>query len=70
MCLFSWPSDGSFVLSDRNGTNPIAYRNDRLDAAASGAAFARSFLKVADFINGLDTRCQQKLHLIAHSMGN
>ncbi|MDJ0600114.1 MAG: alpha/beta hydrolase [Crocosphaera sp.] len=70
MCLFSWPSDGSLLLSDSNAANAIAYYNDRLDAAASGAAFARSFLKVADFINGLETRCQQNLHLIAHSMGN
>ncbi|EAZ89091.1 alpha/beta hydrolase [Crocosphaera chwakensis] len=70
ICLFSWPSDGSLLLGDRNAANKIAYRNDRLDAAASGPAFARSFLKVADFINGLDTRCQQKLHLLAHSMGN
>ncbi len=70
ICLFSWPSDGSFLLGDRNAANRIAYRNDRLDAAASGAAFARSFLKVADFINGLDTRCQRKLHLVTHSMGN
>ncbi|ACB51965.1 unknown [Crocosphaera subtropica ATCC 51142] len=70
VCLFSWPSDGSLLLSDRNAANAIAYRNDRLDAAASGAGFARSFLKVADFIKGSNRRCQQKLHLIAHSMGN
>lgn len=70
ICLFSWPSDGSFLRGDPNGVNRIAYRNDRLDAAASGPAFARSFLKVADFIKGLDTRCEKKLHLLAHSMGN
>lgn len=70
MCLFSWPSDGSFLRGDRDGTNGIAYYNDRLDAAASGAAFARSFLKVADFINKLETRCRHNLHLVAHSMGN
>ncbi|MDJ0730083.1 MAG: alpha/beta hydrolase [Crocosphaera sp.] len=70
ICLFSWPSDGSLILSEPDAANAIAYHNDRIDAAASGAAFARSFLKIADFINGLETRCQQNLHLIAHSMGN
>lgn len=70
ICLFSWPSDGSLIVSDPRATNAIAYHNDRIDAAASGAGFARAFLKVADFIKGLDTRCQHKLHLIAHSMGN
>jgi hypothetical protein len=33
-------------------------------------AFARGFLKVADFINQTEARCQQRLHLTAHSMGN
>jgi esterase/lipase superfamily enzyme len=70
VCLFSWPSDGALLLTDVNSANVIAYKNDRLDAKASGAAFARGFLKVADFINQIETRCQQRLHLIAHSMGN
>jgi esterase/lipase superfamily enzyme len=67
ICLFSWPSDGALLLS-----NPlaIAYHNDRWDAQSSGAAFARGFLKVADFIRKIDTRCDGRLHLIAHSMGN
>lgn len=68
MCLFSWPSDGALLLTDPRAANAIAYKNDRLDAAASGAAFARGFLKVADFINQTEARCQQRLHLIAHSI--
>ncbi|MEA5510021.1 alpha/beta hydrolase [Crocosphaera sp. UHCC 0190] len=70
VCLFSWPSDGNLIFTDPRSPNVIAYQNDRLDAKASGAAFARGFLKVANFINHREVRCQQKLHLIAHSMGN
>jgi esterase/lipase superfamily enzyme len=71
VCLFSWPSDGSFLLTEPSARDAVAYKNDRLDAAASGAAFARGFLKVADFINSLreDERCVQRLHLMTHSMG-
>jgi esterase/lipase superfamily enzyme len=71
MCVFSWPSDGSLVLTDPRAQDAIAYRNDRLDAAASGAAFARGFLKVADFINNTqpEEQCRQRLHLMTHSMG-
>ncbi|NJM27382.1 MAG: alpha/beta hydrolase [Pseudanabaena sp. RU_4_16] len=70
ICLFSWPSDGNLILTDLQSRDPVAYRNDRLDAQASGAAFARGFLKVADFINKTEPRCNGRLHLIAHSMGN
>ncbi|WP_284223808.1 alpha/beta hydrolase, partial [Brevundimonas denitrificans] len=60
-----WPSDGSMMPF-------IAYANDRQDAAASGPAFARSFLKLGDYLRGStpDEACDQKLHLVAHSMGN
>ena len=63
--LFSWPSDGSMMPF-------IAYANDRQDAAASGPAFARGFLKLADFLRGSTPQeaCDQRIHLVAHSMGN
>ena len=63
--LFSWPSDGSAMPY-------LAYASDRQDAAPSGPAFARAFLKMADFLRGStsDEECQQKIHLLAHSMGN
>jgi esterase/lipase superfamily enzyme len=63
--LFSWPSDGSMMPY-------VAYANDRQDAAASGPAFARSFLKLADFLRNATKKemCSQPLHLLAHSMGN
>ena len=63
--LFSWPSDGSAMPY-------IAYKNDRQDARASATAFARSFLKLSAFLKALDPNeeCRQKLHLVAHSMGN
>lgn len=71
MCLFSWPSDGAFLFTNPDSRSKVAYRNDRLDAAASGPAFARGFLKVVDFINSInqDQRCVQRLHLMTHSMG-
>jgi esterase/lipase superfamily enzyme len=71
MCLFSWPSDGSLLFTQPDSRSKVAYRNDRLDAGASGPAFARGFLKVADFIARInqERRCTQRLHLITHSMG-
>jgi esterase/lipase superfamily enzyme len=63
--LFSWPSDGSMMPY-------IAYGNDRQDAAASGPAFARGLLKLAEFLRGstAEDACDQRIHLVAHSMGN
>lgn len=65
MVLFSWPSDGSMMPY-------IAYANDRQDAQASGPAFARGFLKLAAFLRGStpEEACEQRIHLVAHSMGN
>jgi esterase/lipase superfamily enzyme len=63
--LFTWPSDGKM--------QPFkAYMNDRIDAAASGPAMARGILKAADFIRSLPRkeRCNRRIHLMAHSMGN
>jgi len=62
---FSWPSDGSMAPW-------VAYSSDRRDAAASGPAFARAFLKLTDFLASLtkEQACNQELHLMAHSMGN
>ena len=63
--LFSWPSDGSMMPF-------IAYANDRQDAAASGPAFARGLLKLGDFLRGStpEEACEQRIHMVAHSMGN
>ena len=63
--LFSWPSDGSMMPF-------VAYGSDRNDAAASGPAFARGLLKLADFLRGATPAqsCNQRIHLVAHSMGN
>jgi esterase/lipase superfamily enzyme len=61
--VFSWPSDGK--------TFPVtAYHNDRSDAAASGDAMARALAKLLDFLKGGDERCNRRIHLVAHSMGN
>lgn len=60
--VFSWPSDGDVT----------SYINDRHDAEASGYAFARGLMKLATFLKSSDSEeaCQQKINLIAHSMGN
>ncbi|MFK7831221.1 MAG: alpha/beta hydrolase [Congregibacter sp.] len=65
MVLFSWPSDGSMAPF-------LAYSNDRRDAAASGAGLARGLLKAYDFLTelGSEELCDQRIHLICHSMGN
>lgn len=69
--LFTWPSDGMAI--------PWAsYKSDRSEAAGSGAAVGRAFLKARDFLAGLRDRarkggkelCGQDIHLLCHSMGN
>ena len=69
--LFTWPSDGMAL--------PWAsYKSDRSEAAGSGAAVGRAFLKTRDFLSDLHDRakkggaklCGQDIHLLCHSMGN
>lgn len=63
--VFSWPADGTMI--------PLrSYFSDRDDARASGVAIARAFLKLRGFLKALerDQRCEQSIHLVAHSMGN
>lgn len=63
--VFSWPSDGKMVPY-------MSYYSDREDARTCGAALARAYLKLFDFMVGLDPKdyCDRSLHLLAHSMGN
>jgi esterase/lipase superfamily enzyme len=63
---FCWPSDG--VLFGL----PNAYRSDRMDAMLSGPAIGRTILKALRFVSSLprDARCNRRIHLLAHSMGN
>jgi esterase/lipase superfamily enzyme len=65
MVLFSWPSDGQMIPY-------MSYYRDRDDARASGPAMGRAFLKLREFLQGLSPEeyCDQRLHLMAHSMGN
>lgn len=60
--LYTWPSDGK--------NTPQAYGDDRNDAAASGIGFARGLWKAIDFLREDGTDCGQRIHLLAHSMGN
>lgn len=69
--LFSWPSDGMALPW-------VSYKSDRSEAAGSGAAVGRAFLKVRDYLAGIRDRakkggreiCGQDIHLLCHSMGN
>ncbi len=71
---FSWPSDGtSFGNGISNNHKPPkwAYFSDRDDAKSSGVAMARSLSKLFTFLDKLDPGelCNQRIHLVAHSMG-
>ncbi|MBS4051353.1 MAG: alpha/beta hydrolase, partial [Methylomonas sp.] len=69
--LFSWPSDGLALPW-------VSYKSDRSEAAGSGAAVGRGFLKLRDFLADLRDKakkggtqlCGQDIHLLCHSMGN
>jgi esterase/lipase superfamily enzyme len=66
MFAFSWPSNGKVIP-------PWQYFSDRDDAEASGKAMARSLLRLVEFLEETNTdgeQCAQRLHLVAHSMGN
>ena len=60
--VFSWPSNG-------RTTPPWEYHSDRDDAAASGVAMARFMMRLLDFLSNKGL-CEQRIHLVAHSMGN
>jgi esterase/lipase superfamily enzyme len=59
--VFSWPSNG----------RRFEYKNDRHDAETSGYAFARGLEKLANFLREKDgdQPCQQRINLMAYSMG-
>ncbi len=63
--VFTWPGDDSMMPF-------LAYMSDRDDAKASGVALGRGMQKMAHFLRKMsaDDYCDQKLHLLAHSMGN
>lgn len=73
--LLTWPSYGRYVLAeDARRIFLGAYRSDRIEAEASGAALGRGILKLCDFF--IDMRktgqpaCNQCIHILCHSMGN
>lgn len=71
---FSWPSDG--VTAGRAETSgrgrAWAYSSDREDAETSGLAIARCAARMFEHLAALsaEERCAQRVHLVAHSMGN
>jgi len=63
--VFTWPSDGKMV--------PLtSYPKDRADVERSGDAMARAIEIAARYLQKIaaEDRCEQRLHLLAHSMGN
>lgn len=73
--LFTWPSDGRYVLSeDARKLLLGAYRSDRAEAEVSGGALGRGILKLRDFFIEMrktgEQVCNQSIHMICHSMGN
>ena len=63
--LYTWPSLG-------RGVSPRSYDDERQRAKASGPALGRIMLKAADAIRAMrrEGPCAQRIHLMAHSMGN
>jgi esterase/lipase superfamily enzyme len=59
---FTWPSNGEL----------LHYFLDKPDAKASARAVARSIRRLVEFLSKLsaDQQCGQKVHVLAHSMGN
>ena len=65
LLLFSWPSAGA-------GVSQRTYADDRDRARISGPALGRAILKATDFIRNTprSERCDGRIHLLCHSMGN
>lgn len=63
--LFTWPSDGQKIPF-------FSFESDRDDVVASGDAGARSLMIFDRFLRSLppEEYCEQRVHLMAHSMGN
>ncbi len=65
MFVLTWPSEGKKVPI-------VSYYADRKDVEASGEAMGRAFLILARYMEKLkdEDRCERKIHVLAHSMGN
>lgn len=64
--LFSWPSEGKLFP-------PTRYFSDRTAAELSGMALGRALARLRDLLDEFaheEQPCKQRLHLMAHSMGN
>lgn len=69
MFVFTWPSIASITGI------PLPYNDyshDRINAAASGPAVARTIRRLHEYVDKLsrEMRCEQSIHLLCHSMGN
>jgi len=64
--LFSWPSEGKLFP-------PTRYFDDRTSARLSAMALGRALARLRDLIEQFardGRRCNRRLHVMAHSMGN
>lgn len=64
--LFSWPSEGKLFP-------PTRYFSDRNSAELSAMALGRALARMRDLLEQFareGRRCNQRLHVMAHSMGN
>ncbi|NKC34594.1 alpha/beta hydrolase [Falsiroseomonas selenitidurans] len=72
VAVFAWPSDGRILMPDGGELFKLSYFSDRTDAEASREAIARSLRRIIDYFRNLPRglQCGQRMHLMAHSMGN
>ncbi len=64
--VFSWPSDGKAIPG-------MSYMSDRDDAEMSAQALFRAISKLRDMLHSTikeGIACKQRIHIVAHSMGN
>jgi esterase/lipase superfamily enzyme len=63
--VFTWPSEGKMVPL-------LSYPRDRAEVERSGDAMARAIEIAARYLQKIAVadRCEQRLNLLAHSMGN
>ena len=73
---FSWPSDGVTMGmaggAEGSDERKWAYSSDREDSRMSGAAIARCAIRMFQYLAAqkAEDHCAQRVHLVAHSMGN
>ena len=55
---------------ERGSLSTLGILSDRSDAREAGPAMARALLRFSDYVRRNGNPCEQRIHLVAHSMGN